>query len=61
MSEQRASNPRDIYPESCRCHDDVGLNPRCPVHGNHPSNIKPEIDPGECDNTRGDARSDDDV
>lgn len=41
------------FPEACRCHDDCGLNPRCPVHGNHPSSIVPEHDPGECDNTRG--------
>lgn len=27
--------------ERCQCHGN-DLNPRCPVHGNHPSNIEPE-------------------
>lgn len=39
----------DVAPladERCVCHGD-DLDSRCPVHGNHPSNIEPEIEDGD--------------
>lgn len=44
-----------LWYERCRCVGSVGPNPQCPIHGNHPSSIEPEFDPGENDNTRGPA------
>lgn len=38
--------------QRCICRGD-SLDHLCPVHGNHPSNIVREFEPGDCDNTRG--------
>jgi hypothetical protein len=40
----------------CSCNG-TSLDHLCRVHGNHPSNIVPEHDPGECDNTHGQCSS----
>lgn len=43
---------RGFRDDRCSC---VGnsLDHLCRVHGHHPSNIVPEHEAGECDNTRG--------
>jgi hypothetical protein len=62
MSEHKSADQRCL----CSGHSSEastagwGPNPCCPIHGNHPSNIEPLTDIGDCDNRRQSGRDLDD-